>query len=268
MDYVPYFKRLRDTGARVIGYVHTCWGAQNAYEMHRIGHDTPTPGCPRTQQQVVQDVLHWYAWFRDQNRIAIDGIFFDEVWDKPDFPDPPPPFPPQPRTNHLVDMYRSLHVEVKNLQPSATIVFNFGQLADRAFDGPLAPSILCIHENTFPHFAAWHSGWANQHNIPSWRFSALAYSTPYESLSNALLHANGENVGWVYFTDDGADNPWDSLPCYFMTLVTLIDQQNVRRLSSISWNNPFTWLNPFGQYVRCLVARIRRVARYNLRISV
>lgn len=47
------------------------------------------------------------------------------------------------------------------------------------------------------------------------KFAHLIYETPRESLSQAIASAKSRNAGYIYITDDGGQNAWDTLPTYW-----------------------------------------------------
>ena|GEM_PF-6789564 len=56
---------------------------------------------------------------------------------------------------------------------------------------------------------------------PSDKFAHLIYETPKESLSQAISSAKSRNAGYIYITDDGGSNAWDTLPTYWQEELSL-----------------------------------------------
>ena len=82
-------------------------------------------------------------------------------------------------------------------------------------------SALCIFENN-TSFLAWSAdAWVA--GYPRSSFYALPHTIQPAEWKAMVDHAFSENCGWVYTTDDGLPNPWDTLPSFFEALVAYVD---------------------------------------------
>jgi hypothetical protein len=85
--------------------------------------------------------------------------------------------------------------------------------------------------------APWTSGFSAD------QFTVLSYNIPdVDGMRAAVDHALTHHAGWVYFTDDGAENPWDSLPSYWAEEIEKIksfksDLVNVEDRTTTSLSN-------------------------------
>ena len=77
------------------------------------------------------------------------------------------------------------------------------------------------------------SGWpgyvpdAYVRNYPAKRFAMLAYSVADTATMRSYVNlARARNVGYVYITNDGGANPWDTLPTYWAAFVDYVAQGN------------------------------------------
>lgn len=190
-NYVRVLTRLRHAGARIIGYVHTCWGD--------VSDQAPEGNCWRPLSVVHHDIERWYDWYE------IDGLFFDEASGR----------------DSKVGYYRGLFDFVRHRQPAALVVNNFGAVPNQAFL-EIGDSVMCVFEN--------HSGFRGWRHQQSWlgknhasRFLALAYAvSATQDLQGLLEHAGTQNIGWIYLTEQSGGNPWGKLPAFWQQMVNLI----------------------------------------------
>lgn len=196
-NYTEAITAVVSNGGNVIGYVHTCY----------LEPDPIDSVCPRSMDSIKADIDNWYAFYEGA---GLGGIFFDQVSIEPG----------------KVLTYQNLYTYVRDIQPGAIVVNNFGTKPPEDYFG-IGSSILCTFENDFSYFAVgWLPpkcvGWSPPGWITRDRSCVLVYNTSSDDLPTGLEHLSKEEIGWFYFTSDtiaGDDNPWDTLPSYFPGLV-------------------------------------------------
>jgi len=138
----------------------------------------------------IDSYMNWYA---------VDGIFLDEVSN--DVPE--------------LAFYQELDNYIKS-KPGTLNMINPGTIPDEQYMN--AADIIVVFEGPYSNYVgATFDPWID--NYPAYRFQHLVYDTPVASFENAWNIAKGENVGYIYITDDAAPNPWNSLPSYWNTEV-------------------------------------------------
>ena len=147
--------------------------------------------------EVNADIARWYALY------AIDGIFMDEVVDA--------------RTCvRYQQRYSDWAAQVRTQDPNALVALNPGVSTCESY--LTFADILMIYEDSAANFADWTAPeWAAQYG-PN-RFWVLVHDTPRDALAQVLDRVRQNHIGYVYVTDDGGGNPWDSLPQYWDDLV-------------------------------------------------
>src|SRR5207344_3123205 len=90
----------------------------------------------------------------------------------------------------------------------------YGQVAD----------IINIFEGTPSAYSGFTpSTWTT--NYPASKFAHLIYgATGTSSLTSVLAQSATRRAGYVYVTNDTLPNPWDTLPSYWTTEVTQVNQ--------------------------------------------
>jgi hypothetical protein len=58
---------------------------------------------------------------------------------------------------------------------------------------------------------------------PGSKQAVILHSTPPTSPTSTINDLAGRGIGWVYFTDDVLDNPYDTNPSYFNQEVIDVD---------------------------------------------
>lgn len=153
----------------------------------------------RPAAAVKADVDLYDAYF------GLDGIFFDEA---------------DNTTNHL-GYYEDLFAYVRSRTNLETVVLNPGiGTAEEYFSRPACDAAVIFEVD---------AGWSNHvpagyvSNYPARRFAVLPYAVPDASaMRQAVDLAVRRNAGFVYVTDDGGANPWDSLPSYWTDFVDYV----------------------------------------------
>lgn len=139
----------------------------------------------------------------------INGIFLDETASGVD----------------KLNYYTTLYEYIKSKSGLTQVVLNPGtQIAESYLSQPAGDTAV-IFENG--------SGWPGYvpdsyvQNYPTNRFAMLAYSVPTATTMRSYVDlARARNIGYVYVTNDGGANPWDTLPSYWNALVDYVAQLN------------------------------------------
>jgi hypothetical protein len=135
----------------------------------------------------------------------IDGIFLDEV----------------SSTTNKLTYYGQIYDYIKSRPHLRQVVTNPGTQMDQAYVARPATDTTVIFENG----SGWNSYTPDTYvsHYNSQRFAMLVYSvaTAGAMRSNIDL-AVQRNIAYVYVTNDGGANPWDSLPSYWTEEVNYI----------------------------------------------
>jgi len=193
-DYVAAVNSLRASGGKVIGYVSTSYAA-------------------RDTNAVKTDIDRYFSFY------AMDGIFLDELTNDSD-------------TNHL-NYYAAMYQYIQTKGTNLLVVGNPGINTEEVYLArPCADVLVTFEVNT---------GYSN-HVVDAWvtnrlarQFCHLPYSVASEAtMTNFVNLAAARNVGWIYVTHDGGNNPWDTLPTYWTNEVNYV--------RSLNQSAPATWL--------------------------
>src|SRR5437867_334419 len=135
---------------------------------------------------------------RYKNWYSVNGIFFDEMANN------------QGNENY----YSTLNTYVKSLGMTYTMG-NPGTTTLKSYVGTLDSIIIYESAGTpslsYPASATFYPSYSKSN------FGFLAYSVP--SLDTSFETSASTYVQWMYITNDGLSNPWDTLPPYLMTEV-------------------------------------------------
>ncbi|MFT3784866.1 MAG: spherulation-specific family 4 protein [Tepidisphaeraceae bacterium] len=205
-NYVTAIANLHATGGQVIGYVSTVYGT-------------------RPIAQVKADVDAYRALY------DIDGIFFDEMSNA--------------SNSQAVSYYAQLYSYVRTPGSRLRVVGNPGtNTVEGYFSTATANNIVIFESNT--GFDTWTPA-SFVGNYPGWRSSILTYEVPAATLPSYVSLAASRGVGSLYVTDDTAidQNPWDTLPSYWNSLVTATRGVSSiwNRTGSGMWNDGASWTN-------------------------
>src|SRR5437016_4241353 len=139
---------------------------------------------------------------RYKNWYSVNGIFFDEMANN------------QGNENY----YSTLNTYVKSLGMTYTMG-NPGTTTLKSYVGTLDSIIIYESAGTpslsYPASATFYPSYSKSN------FGFLAYSVP--SLDTSFETSTSTYVQWMYITNDGLSNPWDTLPSYFMNEVAALD---------------------------------------------
>jgi hypothetical protein len=207
-NYVLAIDKFRSAGGRVLGYV------PSGYAGSQVSADSscqPATGATYSVSDVISCASGYKNWYR------VDGIFIDEVTNT------------SSTTN--LNFYQNLYVGLKALNSSWEIVGNPGSRTQVEYlnnGANRSADTLVVFENDvgYPGYvpSAWNA------TVSSRAIGHLGYDVATEATALAFLNlAVQRNAGYVFFTDDGANNtnPWDRLPTYWES-----EAAAVRRLNS------------------------------------
>ena len=175
-DYTHEVDGLRAAGGRVIGYVHTAYGA-------------------RPLADVLAEVDAYYAWY------GIDGIYFDAAANDDD--------------PTLIAYYQSCHDYVRSLDAAAMVVLGQGASAPEGYAAAATQLVIREGDDQLYPFLDWQPlDWTSEYSPD--RFIAFIHNVvDADAMRAAVDHAVASGVDWMYFTDDALPNPWDELPSYW-----------------------------------------------------
>jgi hypothetical protein len=186
-NYVNAVNAFRAAGGRVIGYVHSSYGA-------------------RPLAQVLADVDKYDAWY------GIDGIFVDEMANTG----------PAERLNY----YKSIYDHVKAIDPQWEVMGNPGtHTIEQYATWPTADRLMVFegHGVNYPPYipSAWNADYDSE------KFVHLVHTEPSaQNMEDYLELAVARNAGGIYVTDDVMNNPWDTLPSYWQAEVAAVAAMN------------------------------------------
>ena len=84
-----------------------------------------------------------------------------------------------------------------------------------------ASDIIVNFEDTYANYVNWDPvSWVSKY--PANQFWQIITSTSLANMPSAVMLSMNRNAGWVYITDAGGDNPFDSLPSYWSRELSLV----------------------------------------------
>jgi hypothetical protein len=149
----------------------------------------------RSTSAVTSDIDTWKALYPQ-----LQGIFFDEMTNTPGDE----------------NYYRNLSNYAKSVGFSFT-VGNPGTDTATSYVGTM-DNIVIYETGGLPslnQLGGWHTGYDKSN------FSYLAYGVP--TLNDAFVASSANYVSYMYITNDGLSNPWDSVTPYFMAMTAALD---------------------------------------------
>ena len=176
-------------GGTVVGYVHTT-------------------DDKRAIADVEADVKSYESFYP-----MINGIFVDEMSSS--------------TKATPINYYTSLYNYIKGQNSSYQVIGNPGDAVDAQY-AAVADTLVTFEDaqtNTNLNYAASTPEAWTATASPS-KTANIVYQVPdAATMLTDMAEAKSQNVGYVYFTDDGADgNPYDSLPTYFSAEVNALPE--------------------------------------------
>ncbi|MEY2535879.1 MAG: hypothetical protein QOF29_3789 [bacterium] len=172
-DYQRVIDYCHARGQRIVGYVHTSYGARPAAD-------------------VIADIDAYYRFYP-----GIDGIFLDEM----------------SNDAATAPYYRSLYDDIKARAGTRDVVGNPGTAASSAWqlDTPVADQVV-VFEGTAADYLSWSPpSWVL--GKAASQISNLVHSASGATdIGQVCAASKSRNAGYVYVTGDALPNPWDTLP--------------------------------------------------------
>ena len=240
--YQKVYTDFANAGGTLIGYVPSGFVGQSI---------NPDASCKPSTAGTVVGCAQAY---RDLYPNIISGIFVDE-------------FGIQAGTNpgltatQVTDFYTQIYDGIKGIDANWTVFGNPGSNAPIEFlrqGNRGGANTLITYEDigaNYPNNVP--SGYVN--NFPSSTFGNFVLQTPQSSLQSVIDTAVSRNVGYIFVTDDGADgNPYDELPTYFATELSIINNINRVQPGAQQVPEPDTWPIPIVGVGLILAIRYRK----------
>jgi hypothetical protein len=153
----------------------------------------------RSIAQVTGEIDKYKLWYN------VDGIFLDEV------------------SSSAADLaYYQQVADYIRATPGTNVVLNPGTIPDEAYISIGDTTI--IFEDKYTYFPGWTPpSWVNNYNES--KIMYLPHSASGTSnMLDGIQYAKDRNGGYVYVTDDGRRNPWDTLPTYWDAELAAINE--------------------------------------------
>jgi hypothetical protein len=174
-DYTAAVTAFNQAGGRTIGYVYTSYGARDI-------------------AAAKADIDRYFSFY------PVSGIFLDEMAND--------------ATIAHLDYYSSLYQYIHAKGTNLLVAGNPGINTLESYLARPCADVLVTYESASGYSTYQADAWTTNHLAR--HFCHLPYSVPTATvMSNCLDLASARNAGWVYVTDDGGSNPYDSLPAYW-----------------------------------------------------
>lgn len=175
-EYMDGIKLLKEYNINVIGYVHTSYGK-------------------RDKLLVMEDIYKWSVFYKE---LGIKGIFFDETSNKLE----------------NLDYYKELINYAKSNRFDFNIL-NAGYTIHESYINENIADIIVTFEN---NYKAWENSFPSNFNTQTkdTKLSILLHGLEKEDFGIAMHKLKNSNFSYVYLTEDGDDNPWDSISEHFL----------------------------------------------------
>lgn len=186
--YTSVITNARAAGVKVIGYVHTSWGARPLIE-------------------VIRDINRYMTIY------AVDGIFVDEMGND--------------TSEKMVNYYLSIYHYVKGFDKKHRVVANPGVAAPEVYLSlPVADSVVTFEAGSRQYQHKQVGGW--ERNYGKDRFGHLIHGVATVDVALKYVDlAEQRHAGLIYVTNHRiSGNPWDSLPSYWSDLVSEVCRRN------------------------------------------
>lgn len=173
--------------------------AAHAHGIKVLGY-VSTGYSGRPLADVKNDINLFKAWY------DIDGIFLDET------------------SIYAVALpyYREIDSYLRKMYPGTLTVLNNGKYPDEAYMA--LGDLLVSFEGTYAEYMALAPpAWV--YSYPSSRFWQIVWQTPASQMSTVIATTRARNAGYVFVTDDELPNPYDSLPSYWFSELSLLNQK-------------------------------------------
>lgn len=175
-EYVDGIDLLKSYGIHVIGYVHTSYGKRDKF-------------------QVMEDIYKWSIFYKKN---GVEGTFFDETSDK----------------LKDLDYYKELVDYAKSFDFNFNIL-NPGYTTDKEYINEGFASVVVTYENSYK---AWENSLFMESNKKSDKtsLSILLHDLKEEDFGIAIHKLKNSQFSYIYLTEDGKENPWDTFSEYIL----------------------------------------------------
>ncbi len=208
--YAKAIKDLKKAGGRVVGYVFTKKGLRN-------------------QAHVLEDITHYHEFYPD-----LDGVFIDQMPTAETFREldnrKPSPLRAQfariggskagkasvggSARQTMIEYYYRVWLHSKALKSEGLVIGNPGGHPDEEFFKEKTADLFVTYAGYDGYDAYQTPGWLR--NNREKQTAHLVYDTSStDDMKKRLAAAKAHGVSWIYITDDGGGNPWDTLPKYW-----------------------------------------------------
>ena len=133
-----------------------------------------------------------------------------------------------------------------------TVILNPGTVPDEEYV-KIADMIIMTEGKYADYVNKKFPEWVSKY--PATKFGHLVYDTPKDSLAKAMSLSKERNAGYVYVTDDGGDNPWDTLPSYWQEETSLICS-TAQKVETPKQDNPIDQAGPLWKWLEALIDSI------------
>jgi len=181
-------------GVKVLGYVDTGYFGTADSRLTRLGDGSISAWL----DQAEADVNQWYNLYGS----SMGGIFFDDALNTCG------------TDNEYADLYAELSQYVKVNHPGALTVINPGIDVPSCYAN--SADVILRFEGSYSSYTSFTpESWESSYDPH--KFMDVVYSTTSSELSTAVSLSKTDGAGYVFFTDDGLANPYDTLPSYWST---------------------------------------------------
>ncbi|WP_309742577.1 spherulation-specific family 4 protein [Chamaesiphon sp. OTE_20_metabat_361] len=246
--YQQVYTDFSNAGGTLIGYIPSGYVGQSI---------NPDASC---QARTAQAVVGCAQDYRTLYPNIISGIFVDE-------------FGIQAGTNpgitptQVTDFYTQIYDGIKGIDPNWTVFGNPGSNAPIDFlrqGNSGGADTLITYEDIAANYAAnLPSGYVS--SFPASTFGNFVLETPESSLRSIIDTAVSRNVGYIFVTDEGVNvnngNPYDRLPTYFASELSIINSINRGQSVAQQVPEPDAWPIPLVGVGLILAIRHRKRSR-------
>lgn len=160
-----------------------------------------TSYASRPLSEVISEIDLYNQWYN------VSGIFLDEV----------------SSGAGSLPYYQNVTGYIRSLIPNAFVALNPGTVPDQGYI--TLGDTTVIFEGSYNTYKTWSvPSWV--FNYPASKFTHLVYATSSSKyMKDAILtKSKNRNAGYVYVTNDVLPNPWDTLPSYWSTELSYINE--------------------------------------------
>jgi hypothetical protein len=185
-------------GVKLVGYVDTGYLGTTG-QRTRLGSTDPIDWM----SQIQHDINTWYQLYGS----SLSGIFFDQTQNA---------CGPTADSNAWADLYQQLSDGVDRLHPGALTVLNPGIGVPQCYED--AADVIVTFEGSFESYVGDPAA-ANPYTPLTWapvdptKIWHIVYgASDVAEMKEVVELSKTRSAGYVYVTDDGLANPYDTVP--------------------------------------------------------